>query len=278
MPRIKILDVKIDKLTYKEATEKLEVLFDKKKHTLICTPNTEIVVLAQKNDRLKKILNDRSDLNLADSSGLLWAARFDRLFAPSTIVLREIIIILEWLFSIVTIPIIPWFNRIPAFEKISGSDFIYEITNFASKNKLKVFLLGGGPTVAERTALKLQTENPELRISGVYSGSSDNNEEILSAISKSHAKILLVAFGAPKQEIWLAENLNKTECKMAIGLGGTFDFVSGIRKRAPLWMQKSGLEWIYRLIHEPSRLKRQLALPKFLWLVLMQKLKKDKIG
>lgn len=274
MNEIKILDIKINNISFAAANQKLEMFLKSKTSALICTPNAEMIVAATKDPYLKDILNERSNLNLPDSFGLLWAARFEALPVPKIKILRELTIFLEWIISIILIPFLPCLYHRPIPEKISGSDFIWEITKFSDVNRLKIFLLGGGPTVTERAALELQTKNPDVKIAGVHSGSSENYNEINSAIRKSRAEILLVAFGAPKQEKWLAENLSKTGCKIAIGLGGTFDFVSGMKKRAPKWMQKSGLEWLFRLIQEPSRLKRQLALPEFLFLVLLEKLNK----
>jgi len=272
MSKANILGIKIDKFTLSEAVLKLDDLLARKRQAIICTPNTEMIMLSKKDAELKDILNNRSSMNLADGFGLLWAAKFDSLPRPENYFLRIFVVTIEWVLSIIFIPIIPSFYRKPIPEKISGSDFVFEIVKFAVKNNLKVFLLGGGPTIAERTALELQTKTPELKIAGVYSGSSNNNVEILKAIEKSRADILLVAFGAPKQEKWLAENLKKTNCKIGIGLGGTFDFISGVKNRAPIWMQKSGLEWLFRLSREPSRIKRQMALPKFLWTCLTRKL------
>lgn len=276
MQMVKILNIKINNIKSTEIAEKMEGFLHYKKPVLICTPNTEIIIIAQEDKHLKEILNETSSLNLADGFGLLWAAKFNSLPIPNTKVIREIIIFFEWLFSIALIPFIPSLFNNPIAERIPGSDFIRKITAFAAKNRLRVFLLGGAPTVAERTALQLQTEIPDLKISGVYSGKADETSEIIGAINKSRSDILLVAFGAPKQEKWLAENLNRTKCKIGIGLGGSFDFVAGVKKRAPIWMQKSGLEWLYRLYKEPRRIVRQLALPKFLWLVLINRFKTNK--
>ncbi len=273
MPKIEILNVKVDNVDASQIFLKLNGFLNDKKPALICTPNTEMVILAQEDSEFKEILNNRSKLNLPDGFGLLWAAKFNTLPAPNLIILREIIIFIEWLFSILIIPIAPRFFNNPIRERIAGADFIRTIAKFAADQRLRVFLLGGAPTVAERTALQLQTEIPDLKISGVHSGKADETSEIIGAINKSRSDILLVAFGAPKQEKWLAENLKKTKCKIGIGLGGSFDFVAGVRKRAPKWMQKSGLEWLFRLYSEPSRIKRQLALPKFIWLILINRLK-----
>jgi N-acetylglucosaminyldiphosphoundecaprenol N-acetyl-beta-D-mannosaminyltransferase len=273
MSKVNVLGVKIDNLTIPESEDQLSAFLLQKKPAIICTPNTEIVVLANRDKGFLDILNQESSLNLPDSIGVLWAAKFNSFKNPENRFLSGIVIVLQWFFSILLIPFAPnFYNTIP--EKISGSDFVYKIVEFAVKNRLKLFLLGGGPTIAEQAALKLQTETPGLRIGGVYSGSSKDNEKIIEAINKSRADILLVAFGAPKQEKWLSLNLQKTSCKIGIGLGGTFDFVSGRKKRAPMWMRRLQLEWLFRLIIEPRRIWRQTAIPKFLWMVLANRLKK----
>ncbi len=272
MSKVNVLKVKVDNLTIPESEEQLSALILRKKPVIICTPNTEIIVQASEDKELLEILNQESSLNLPDSIGVLWAAKFDSFKHPKNRFLSSIVITTQWILSILLIPFAPsFYNTIP--EKISGSDFIYKIVEFAAKNRLKLFLLGGGPTIAERAALKLQTQTPDLKIGGVYSGSSKDNEKIIEAVNKSRSEILLVAFGAPKQEKWLSANLKKTNCKIGVGLGGTFDFVSGTKKRAPLWVRRLQLEWLFRLVQEPRRIKRQMAIPKFLWLVLLRRLK-----
>lgn len=276
MNRVNILNVQLDLIRHQEIEQKLEKLFEKNSRVLICTPNPEIIIAANKNHYLQQLLNKRSSLNLVDGYGLLWAGRFLTLNYPEIVVVDKLAIFLQWLVTIILIPILPPFFRTPIPERIAGADFIWILTKFAAKKRLKVFLLGGGPTVVERCALELQTKIPELRVAGVYSGSASDTENIIKAINKSRANILIVAFGAPKQEIWLDKNLSKTCCKIGVGLGGTFDFIAGTQKRAPAWMQKYGLEWFYRLMCDPSRISRQLAIPKFMWLVLIEKLSKSK--
>ena len=274
MSSINILNVKIDPVRANDVESLLCEIANQSTPGLICTPNTEFIMLAQKNKVFCEILNN-SSLNLPDGIGVLWAAKFNTFNEISTPVLRQILILLEWLFSIIIIPIFPHFFHTPIPERLSGSDFIWQVAEFASKNKYRVFLLGGGATIAERTALALQTKIPELRIAGVHSGGIEDTREIIESINKTKSDIVLVAFGAPKQEKWLSENLIKTRCKFGVGLGGTFDFIAGTRKRAPMWMRKSGLEWLHRLIHEPLRIKRQMALPRFMFAILKSKLKSD---
>ncbi len=272
MTRIDILDVKIDRVSHQEAMDKIAILMTKN-HSIITTTNTEFVIEAQKNKEFRDILNNTSKLNLADGVGILWAAKFNALKLPKNPLLAQIYICFAWIGLIIIIPFAKKTISSILPEKISGADFIWPLARFAAENKYRLFLLGGAPTIAERTALKLQTDIYDLRIGGVYSGQASEVEEILSAINKSKADILLVAFGAPKQEIWLSKYLKKTCCKLAIGVGGTFDFIAGAKSRAPHWMQRSGLEWLFRLYKEPSRIKRQLSIPKFMWRVLIHRLK-----
>jgi len=268
----KILDIKIDSLDIAEAELQLAELMELDKPSIVCTPNTEFLVKAQHDDEFRKILNTKSKLNLPDSYGLLWAARFLTLPVPKIPVVREIIILLEWILSLILLPIFSRFYHYPLKEKISGSDFIWDIARFAAKNKYRVFLYGGAPVVAEQTALKLQTEVFDLRIAGMFHGDLTREDEAIEAMKKSRADILLVCLGAPLQEKWLDINLAKTGCKIGVGLGGTFDFIAKIVPRAPRFMQKSGLEWLYRLFVEPKRFKRQFALPHMALLVLRDKL------
>ena len=268
-----LLGVKLDNISLIEAEEKLVSLVESGQKSIITTPNTEFIIRAQVDEEFRNILNKQSRLNLPDSYGVLWAARFLTLPVPKNKYLKIINIPIVWFLSLIFLPIIPKIYHNPLQEKISGSDFIWSIAKVAAKNKYRIFLFGGAVTVAERAALKLQTDVHDLRIAGVYHGDlTTPTDEIIEAINHSRADIILVCLGSPLQERWLAENLAKTCCNVGVGLGGTFDFIAKIVPRAPLWMRRSGLEWLYRLFIEPRRLRRQLALPKLAWLVLKNKL------
>ncbi|HOX41426.1 MAG TPA: WecB/TagA/CpsF family glycosyltransferase [bacterium] len=269
-----ILGIKISTLTLAKTEQAFFDFMKEGGKSLLATPNVEFIMKAQKDKGFKKILNEKSRLNLPDGFGMLWAARFLSLSAPGSAGIKQIIILLQWLGSIILIPFAPGFFKKPIPEKISGADFVWNIAKIAAKNKYRIFLLGGAPTVAERAALKLQTDIIDLRIAGVHSGTPEQSREIVEAVNRSKADILLVAFGAPKQEKWLAQYLDRTCAKVGIGVGGTFNFIAGTKQRAPKWMRESGLEWFHRLIIEPSRIRRQLAIPKFMWLVLLDKVRR----
>jgi len=269
--RIDILGVKIDAIKKSELNEKLTQIFAFKRKSLIFTPNTEFIITAGQDDEFRRTLNS-SSINIPDGVGLLWAAKFDSLKVPKTPIIKQIVIFLLWIISIFSIVFYPKFLRKPIPERISGADFVWPLAKFAAENKLKLFLLGGASTIAERAALKLQTDIFGLNISGVSSLDPKDREEILELINKSKADILLVAYGAPIQEIWLKNNLKETCCKLGVGLGGTFDFLAGTRRRAPSWMRAIGLEWLFRLILDPRRMKRQLAIPNLGIKMLAKKL------
>jgi N-acetylglucosaminyldiphosphoundecaprenol N-acetyl-beta-D-mannosaminyltransferase len=124
--------------------------------------------------------------------------------------------------------------------------------------------------VAEHAAIILRERYPQVNIVGAYAGSARPEEEaeLAARIRSSEADVLLVAYGAPKQDKWIDRNIERTGAAIAIGIGGSLDFIVGMQQRAPRWVQRIGLEWLYRLIREPWRWRRQLALPKFMWQVL----------
>lgn len=224
-PRVNILGVPVDVVTRDEAVARLVEWLGSAGQHHVATPNPEMLVEATKNPQLLQVLN-RTALNLPDGTGLLWAAR-----RAGT----------------------------PLRERVTGVD---AMTRLCLTNAGKVFLLGAIPGVAEHAAAKLLEANPQLTIVGTFAGSPkpEHEEEILRMINASGATLLFVAYGAPKQELWIDRNLSKMPgVRVAMGVGGAFDFVSGLRKRAPDWMQKAGLEWLWRLLQEPHRLRRILV-------------------
>lgn len=277
MKQTHILDIKVNTFTEEEVLEQIDQIFEKRKPRFISTVNSEFVINSSRDDKFKEILNEKSEINLPDSFGMLWAAWFESQH-PARNYFYKIKVILIWLFSLLTLPCFAnrYKNIIP--QKISGSDFIWTLSRYAAKNNYKAFLFGGEPTVAERCALKLQTDIDNFRVVGVAEGKPlPDANTVIEAIKKSNADILYVAIGSPAQEKWLVEHLSKTGCILGIGLGGSFDFVAEVKKRAPLWMQRSGLEWLFRLVQEPSRIKRQIALPKMALRLLAKKLHKIQV-
>lgn len=221
--RIKILDIPFDRFTQEEA---LDFVFKKmqEKTVFIATPNPEMLLEARKNPAFKKILQE-TDINIADGIGIIWASKM---------------------------------NRTPLPQRVTGVDLMQAICKNVPISS-KIFLLGAAAGVAEKVKDKLISARTDLQIVGTYSGSADPSEDkdLCERINQSGANILFVAFGAPKQELWIAQNLvHLKNLKLVMGVGGAFDFIAGKRKRAPKWMQKLWLEWLYRLIQEPKRIKR----------------------
>jgi len=157
-------------------------------------------------------------------------------------------------------------------KRITGVSLFYELVNAASTKGWKLYLLGASSEANEGACKELLTMYPGLQIVGSQDGYFDDSEEVIQEVNDSGADILFVAMGSPKQESWIAENREKINASFCMGVGGTFDVVSGKVKWAPAFFRKTGTEWLYRLLSEPKRWRRQLALPKFLWLLLKYKL------
>jgi len=233
----KILNIKIDNVSFSEVIAKISAYLLVDCFHMIATVNPEFIVTAQKDEKFKDILN-KCDLNVPDGVGLQFAAKL----AGEKI-----------------------------GERITGVDLTWEICKIAAEKGYSVYFLGAAEGVAEKAAHRIKLLNPGLNIAGTYAG-SPNEEGIVLKINETSADILLVAFGAPKQEKFIADNKESLKVKLAMGVGGTFDYIAGIEPYAPLWLRKIGLEWLYRLFTQPKRWKRILnATVVFPWLVLRSK-------
>jgi N-acetylglucosaminyldiphosphoundecaprenol N-acetyl-beta-D-mannosaminyltransferase len=155
----------------------------------------------------------------------------------------------------------------PLKERVTGIDLMLKIVEMCARQGLKIFLLGSEPGVAEEAASKLIESFPGINIVGTYHGYFEKDNEVVKAIKDTKPDILFVGLGAGRQEKWLSKHLKELGVPIAMVIGGSLDVISGRKKRAPKWSQKLYIEWLYRLITEPERWKRQLALPKFLWLM-----------
>ncbi|MBT3865166.1 WecB/TagA/CpsF family glycosyltransferase [Candidatus Peregrinibacteria bacterium] len=254
--KIKILGVEFDTITEKEALEKVEGWLNEKnkRKRVIVTPNPEIILKAENNNRYRKILN-KADLSIPDGIGVLWASKFNRISKKQSIPKK----IGQWFVSLAIIPFDPKYIRTEIPERLTGSDLTKRICALAAQKNKKVYLLGAQEGIAKLTAKKLKKLYPKLKIAGTHAGTPDKRDEdkIIQKIRKSKADILFVAYGAPSQELWIDRNIKKIPTvKIAAGIGGTFDFLSGNIPRAPKNFRKYGLEWAYRLYKEPRRIKR----------------------
>ncbi|MBN2469664.1 MAG: WecB/TagA/CpsF family glycosyltransferase [Anaerolineae bacterium] len=233
---VRVLGIPLHPITWAGLRETLRAWMAEDRAHQFCTANPEFVMMAQRDIHFYTVLN-RVDLCVADGQGLLWAAR--RLGTP--------------------LPV-----------RITGSDGVPLIAQWAAEEGWRLFLLGAAEGVAEEAAARLQARYPGLQIAGTYAGSPAAEEEdaIVERINASGADILFVAYGAPRQDKWIARNLPRLQVRTAAGIGGALDFIVGTQKRAPAGWQRLGLEWLYRLLQEPWRWKRMTRLPRFVLAVL----------
>lgn len=233
--RIDVLGVGFDNLTLKQAVDKAAQI----KGGYVVTPNPEIVWLARQNSDLSLALQDAS-MVLPDGIGITYGARM--LSRP----LKE---------------------RVPGIEFASAY-----IERLASENK-KIFLFGAKPGVAELAAEKLREAYKGIEICGSADGYFKDDAPIIAAINEARPDFLLVCLGAPKQEIWMREHSGKLSAELMAGLGGVLDVYAGIAERAPEAWCKAGFEWLYRLLKQPSRFRRMLKIPLFLFAVVGQRIR-----
>jgi N-acetylglucosaminyldiphosphoundecaprenol N-acetyl-beta-D-mannosaminyltransferase len=154
----------------------------------------------------------------------------------------------------------------PLRERVTGVGLIEALARrSAERGDIRLYLMGAAPGIAERAAARLKAQHPGIRIAGVRDGyfSAAESDGVAAAIAATGANVLLAGLGSPKQEFWLERYLSATQCRVGIGVGGSFDVIAGTKRRAPRAMQRLGLEWFFRLVQEPSRWRRQLALPQF---------------
>ncbi len=159
--------------------------------------------------------------------------------------------------------------RQPVAERIAGADFLEDLAGAAASESQAIFLLGSAPGVAERAGRRLQALHPGLRVAGTRSGSPSFEEApgICEQVRRSRARLLAVAFGVPAQDLWLEQHLERTGAAVGIGVGGTLDYLAGDVARAPKFLRRAGLEWLFRLARQPWRLSRMLRGAPFFWQV-----------
>jgi N-acetylglucosaminyldiphosphoundecaprenol N-acetyl-beta-D-mannosaminyltransferase len=212
------------------ALDRIEQFIEDGGHHQVVTVNPEFVMSAQKDPEFSKVL-ESADLCLADGTGVVWAARRQgcELGGP-----------------------------------VPGVDMIPPLAALCNRRGFRLFLLGAAPGVAVELAAGLRAEHPGLEVAA-HSGSPDpsSDEETLRLIHEHRAQVLLVAFGAPKQDLWIARLRGRLGVSIAIGVGGAFDYLTGRVPRAPVWMRGAGLEWLHRLANQPWRIRRMVVLPAY---------------
>ncbi len=235
------LGVRADDVTWDETLARIEGFIAEGRPHQIVTVNPEFVMAARRDLGFCTIINHAA-LAIPDGVGLLWAGRL----------LGQ-----------------------PLRERVTGSDGVPRIAERAAQKGWRLFLLGAAPGVAKETARRLVRRYPGLEIAGTYAGSpaTEEDEYIVGLVRHARPDVLFVAYGHPKQDKWIARHLDRLGVPACMGVGGAFDFIAGVQRRAPPWMRRLGLEHFYRLLRQPWRWRRQVDVYHFGLLVLWQALK-----
>ncbi len=229
METVNILGVHVNKYTMQEAVAKASSLMETEKLSMIFTPNSEIILYASNTPEFTEILNS-GDMVIPDGIGVVYGAK----------ILRN-----------------------PIKERVAGYDLVCNLLPVMAEKGQSVYLLGAKPGVAEKAAETLLAKHPGLVIAGTHDGYFKDDEEVIAEINKSAPDFLMVCLGFPKQENWIYNNREKLNAKLAIGAGGCLDVFAGTVQRAPEFYCNHGIEWLYRLVKQPTRFVRMLSLPKF---------------
>jgi N-acetylglucosaminyldiphosphoundecaprenol N-acetyl-beta-D-mannosaminyltransferase len=227
---VRILGVRVDCVDMQAALARIEKLVDAGGHHMVATVNPEFVMSAQQNAEFAQVL-EAADLCLADGTGVVWAARRSG--------------------CTLSVP-------------VTGVDLVPHLAELCERRGFKLFLLGAATGVADELASSLRTRHPRLDVAA-HPGSPEpeSDESTLRLITAHRTQVLLVAYGAPRQELWIDRVKGRLGDGVAIGVGGAFDYLTGRESRAPGWMRRAGLEWLYRLVRQPWRIRRMVALPVY---------------
>ena len=240
IPYISLLGVRVHRVDMDATLGIIREFIGSGNPHIIVTADASAIVIAQSDEDFRDIINN-ADLVTPDGAGLLKAAK---LFGT------------------------------PLIDRVSGVDIANNVCRMAAEDGFSVFLLGAKPGIAKLAAERLKQQHPGLGIAGTHHGyfTDAENAAIAAEVRDSGAKVLLVGLGIPRQEKWIRDHLSEIGVCMAMGVGGSFDVLSGQINRAPVWMQRHGLEWIYRLAKDPKKITKVATLPRFVMLVLKQRL------
>lgn len=233
------LGVDVSNYTYQQLTSILLDNINNKKKTFLVAVNPEKILKAQEDENLKQLIN-RADFQIPDGIGVVIASKIRGGNIKS---------------------------------RVTGIDMMLAICEMAVRNNKTIFLYGAKPGVAEKAKVELEKRYPGIKIVGTLHGYEKDASKVINTINEFNPEIIFVAKGSPAQEFWIVEHMDKTTPYIFQGVGGSFDVISGNIKRAPEMFRKLGLEWFYRLLKEPWRWRRQLSLPKFLFMILTSKQK-----
>ncbi|KXH84023.1 N-acetylmannosaminyltransferase [Sporosarcina sp. HYO08] len=229
------LGVHVSPLTYEGIVTEVKARMKRDEQSTIIAVNPEKVMTAQKDPQVKDLINT-STFQIADGVGILLASKLQKGNITS---------------------------------RVTGVDMMARLLKFAAEENEPIYLYGAKKEVIELAAENIQRDNPGITIAGMTDGYEQDEEALVQRINDSGARIIFVALGSPKQELWIRRNMPRLKNVLVFqGVGGSFDVFSGTVKRAPALFRKTGTEWLYRLLSDPRRLKRQLNLPRFLIAIL----------
>ncbi len=263
---VEVLGVRFHNLSRAEAAEAIADMIRAGRKGYVVKSYSEHMPRAVGEARVRDILNG-ADLRLADGVGILWAAHYLSLTGGAMRALVQLPL------SLAAIVFRPAAVRQPLKENMAGVDLTWEMLARLDAIGARIFLLGGTELEVQGTRERIKTRLPNLTIVGTQDGYFRDDQHIVELINAAQPQALLVALGFPRQEVWIAENLSRLNVNVAIGEGGSFTFMSGAVARAPRWLRRLGLEWLFRLARQPWRLRRQLAIPQFVWLVVRERLR-----
>lgn len=225
-----VLGIQVNTESYDELLPKVFERIETNQKSLIVAINPEKIISAKQNPDLKKLLNE-AEFQIPDGIGVILASKIQKGNITS---------------------------------RVTGVDMMLRLCEEAAKRGKPIFLYGGKPGIADEAAAKLQQLYPDIQIAGTQDGYEKDNEKVIERINEAKPDLLFVAMGSPKQENWINANRDQLHPTIYQGVGGSFDVLAGNVKRAPEAFQKVGMEWFYRLLKEPHRIKRQIKLPLFL--------------
>ncbi len=267
---VDVLGVRFHNLSRVAAVRAIAELARTGQRAYVVKPYSEFMPRAARDPHVRDILN-HADLCLADGIGILWAAHYLSLPGGPLRALAQLPL------SLLAVAFNPRAVRSPLKENMAGVDLTWEMLSRLDDTGAAVFLLGGTEEEVGRTRRRIEARFANLRVVGARRGyfdaAGEENERVVEAIDAAAPHLLLVAMGFPRQEGWIAANLPRLRVNVAVAEGGSFSFISGATPRAPRWLRRLGLEWLFRLLRQPWRLRRQLAIPRFLWLVVRQRLR-----
>jgi N-acetylglucosaminyldiphosphoundecaprenol N-acetyl-beta-D-mannosaminyltransferase len=226
----RVLGVRVDCIEMDAALARIEAMVQQGGHHLVATVNPEFVMRASQDPEFARVL-ESADLCLADGTGVVWAARRQGCTMQGP---------------------------------VTGVDLIPLLAALCARRGFRLFLLGAAPGVAADLATRLRAQNPTLEVAahaGTPEPSSD--AETLRLIQAQGPQVVLVAYGAPRQELWIDRVKDQLEAAVFMGVGGSFDYLTGRVSRAPAWMRRAGLEWLFRLGNQPWRVRRMAVLPAY---------------